>query len=851
MDRTAIFVCLKLLTTIFMKKYLPHILIIVGFLVLAFIYAYPQLTGKVLMQGDVTQWKAMSQEGRTFYEKTGEQVIWSNSMFGGNPTYTYYVPYTNNYPSMIHDGIMNAIGKPANFMFAAMLCFYLLMHVLGMNRWVAVVGAIAYAFSTYNPVIIEAGHDTKMYTIAYMPGMLAGLILLYKGRYWLGMPVLAIPLALMISKAHYQVIYYCVFLIMFVVITYFFILLKKQNLKQFFIASGLAALIAVIALGPSMQMFMASLEYNKTTMRGGESELTIGKKEEKKSGGLDKEYAFRWSNSLGETFCILVPMLYGGATGQSLGENSNMAETLSNMGVPGEYIEQITARVPLYWGPQPFVGGPMYFGAIVCFLFVLGLLVVRSKHKWWIVAMTVMGIVMSWGNHFPALNYFLFDHLPGLNKFRVPSTILVMAQFMFPILGMWALNDIIKGKLTNEEIWKHTKLALIITAGLCVVLAFGSRMVFDFRADADQIRLVQQYDSMLGKQGAGQQIADAVQQDRADLATKSALTSAVYILLAGALIWAYSRKKVDAKMLIAGIGLLIAVDLFTTNSNYLNEDSYVDAEEAETPFLPRQVDQQILQDKDPYYRVLDVTKDVYNDASGAYFHKMVGGYSPAKMEIYQDLIDVHMSGKFNAQVLNMLNTKYIIFGGGNNGEAAAMPNPDACGPAWFVSETKMVNTADEEITSLNGNILGDTAMPANAFDAKKTVVLRKTYDKDMNGYSFGKDSAASIQLTKYGLQELEYASNNSQNGVAVFSDIYYPHGWTAYVDGKETPIMKANYVLRAIKVPAGQHKIEFKFHPETFYSGEKIAMVSSILLLFICVGGVAMAARKRKEDKTA
>ncbi|RYE22498.1 MAG: hypothetical protein EOP51_13095 [Sphingobacteriales bacterium] len=831
-----------------MKKYLPHILVIVGFILLALFFCYPQLEGKQLVAGDQEQWKGMSQEIKSYYEKTGEPAHWSNSMFGGMPTYTYYNPKTNNLPFFTQDHILEGIvNTPASFLLMAMICFYILGCVQKWDRWVSIAGAVIYAFSTYNIILIIAGHNTKMYTIAYLPAMIAGLLLVYRSRYWTGIPLLAIALAFMIANGHYQVLYYVAIMILFIVITFLVLAIKQNKLKQFFISSALALAVAIVALGPTMQQFLSTIEFNKTTMRGGKSELTFN--HEKKEDGLDKEYAFRWSNGIGETFSLMIPLLYGGASGESIGADSHTGEALGNFGVPQEYIDQITAQVPLYWGPQPFLLGPVYFGAVVCFLFVLGTMVVRSPHKWWIVAVSALAIIMSWGKNFAGFNFFLFDTLPGLNKFRIPSMILVLPQFLFPLLGLWALNDIVKDKISREELWKKTRIAVIITAGICLVIGIAGSMFFSYRSELSDASTAQRYSQMLNNKDAGNQIVKAIQEDRSSIASKSALTSAVYIILAGAAFWAFSRRKIKPQVLVIAVGLLASIDLISMAGRYLDADRYQEDAD-ETAFQPRPVDQQILQDPDPYYRVLDVTKDIFNDGQQAYFHKVIGGHSPAKMEIYQDLIDVHLNGKFNMQVLNMLNTKYIIFAGGQKGEPVAMPNPDALGNAWFVNEVKWANTADDEILSMKANFLGDTTQVPNAFSPKTTAIMRNTYKNDLNGYAFGKDSVASVKLTKYGLDHLDFASNNSQNGLVVFSDIYYPHDWHAYVDGKETPIMKANYVLRTIKVPAGQHKIEFKFEAKAYENGDKIAAGCSALLVLLLVGSVVKNARKPEPEET-
>lgn len=803
-----------------LKKFKQDIFIIVGFALLALLYCYPQLQGKKLNQHDNISWQGMAQEAKSYHETTGKDALWSNSMFGGMPTYTTYVGATNtNYTGYVQT-VLQSVGKPAYFFFIAMVCFYLLMRVLNINKWLSMVGAIAYAFSTYNAIIISVGHETKMLTMGYLPAAMAGLYLVYREKWLTGAAVLGLSFALIFSNNHFQVIYYSFIMFGFFGLVMLYVAIKEGRLKQFFISSGIAAITMAAGIGPSMPSLLTTAEYAKETMRGGASELSGHDKKE--NGGLDKEYAFRWSNGIGETFCLMIPYLYGGSSGEAA---EKAPKTLEAIGGGAD-------QLPLYWGPQPFLSGPVYFGAIVCFLFVLGIFAVRSPHKWWIIAASVACVVLSWGKNMESINFFLFDNLPYLNKFRTPSMALVIPQFLFPLLGIWGVQEILDRR-DDPQTWKNIKLAAGITAGICVLVGVGGSMFFDFTGGSDD-RLQPEMVKLL-------------KEDRIALAMRSGLTSAVFILLAAGMLWAYLKDRIKSSSLFIGLGILVVIDLLPMSNNYLNESNYVDASEYESIFQPRDVDMAIMKDPDPYYRVLDLTRDTYNDAIQAYFHKCVGGYHPAKMEIYQDLIDRQMSRGFNGQVLNMLNTKYII-AGPKGGAPQVIPNPTACGNAWFVNEIKWVNTADDEMNALNAPQIGDTALPVGAFTPLNTVVLRASLKDKVGNAAIGKDSAASIKLTKYGLDELSFTSTNSKEGIAVFSDIYYPKGWKAYVDDKETPIMRANYVLRAIKVPAGNHKIEFRFKPDSFYTGQKVAFVSSILLILLCVGALYKGFAKPAES---
>lgn len=811
------------------KRLLPHVYILIGFAAVTLFFCRPALEGMVLSQHDTMSWIASYQETKAYHDSTGINALWTNSMFGGMPNYTIGIPESNNYIAYLQKTVGALLVKPANFLFLAMIGFYILMSVMRIDRWLGAIGSLAYAFATYNVVIIGAGHETKMMAIAYLPAVLAGLILIYRRSWLAGAAVMGVFLSLMVGSNHYQVLYYALIMFVFYGIAQLIITLKnKGDLKTFLLSTAIALGTAALGVGPSMAPILTTNEYAKTTMRGGHSELTLNKSEVKKSGGLDKDYAFAWSNGIGETFCFIVPYLYGGSSGEPV---EKAPETEALVG------SQVSA-LPLYWGPQQFLSGPVYFGAIICFLFVLGFMVVKSAHKWWILAVCILTIMMSWGKHFPSLNYWLFDHLPMYNKFRTPTMILIIPQLLFPMLGIWGLSEIIRGKTGGEELWKKIKIAAGSTAGLCLLFALAGGMFFDFSNAANDAQLPTQ-------------ILGAIKNDRAALASKSALISAVYILIAAALLWAFAKNKIRKNILVAGIGLLIATDLLSVASNYLNERNYMDADVFQAQFNPRPVDQQILQDKDPYYRVLDLSKNTYNDAIQAYLHKCIGGYSPAKMEIYQDLIDVHLGGaynqgRFNASVLNMLNTKYVIFPSGQ--QVLAQQNPGACGNAWFVNEVQWVETADDEMLALQAPALGDTSYMPGAFDPLQTAVVRNNFKGQLEGYSIGRDPSANIRLTQYGLNDLQYVSSNSQNGFAVFSDIWYPYGWEAYVDGQPAEIIRVNYVLRGIKIPAGEHTVDFHFRPATFQKGNTIAAVSSILLIGLLIAAAVRMARRKPED---
>ncbi|MBL7719434.1 MAG: YfhO family protein [Flavipsychrobacter sp.] len=844
----------------FKKDLLPHLLIVAGLALFALIYSYPALQGKVLYQHDNVSWKSMAHEAMDYAEKhPDEEVYWSNSMFGGMPSYTHYMAPSKNYISQIEKAIQSVLPKPAYFFFIAMLGFYILMHVLRVNRWLGVIGAVAYAFASYNPQIIAAGHETKMLSVGYMPAVMAGILLLYRGKYLSGAALTGIALGLMAGNAHWQMVYYLLIVILFMVVALFVLAIREGKLKQFFIASGIALAVSALGAGTNMQALLSTMEYSKHTMRGGQSELTAGHDANKKSGGLDKDYAFRWSLGMGETFCLLIPDLYGGAS-EPIGPESKTYEKAGEVGIPPQGAEQISYSFTRYWGNQTFLSGPVYFGAIICLLFVLSLFVIRSPHKWWMAAVSLLAIMMAWGSNFSGFNYFLFDNLPGLNKFRTPTIILTIPQLLFPVMGIWALNDIITEKISGAELWKKVKVSVLIVGGLCLVLGVFGSMFYDYKTMSvvgasgetrDDMVKKQLTEAMGGNSGSVNSIYSAVLEDRAGMARKSGLTSLFFVVAAGAVLWAFSQKKIKANALLVVIGVLVLADLVPQANRYLNEErNYKEESEYEAEFSPRPVDAQILADPDPYYRVLDMTTDPYNDAVPAYHHKLIGGYHPAKLEMYQDLIDQQMNGsKFNGQVLNMLNTKYLITQGQNG--PAAQQNPGAMGNAWFVNEIKWVASADEEMSSLDAPNIGTPDTTGRSFNAANTAVVRNTFKDKLGSFVPGKDSTARVVLDKYGLNNISYKSQNSKEGFAVFSDIYYPNDWHAYIDGNEVPIVRTNYVLRGLKIPAGSHSIEFKFVSKGFRTGGTVAMLSSFLLFGLGLVAIAMAVRNKEPKKEA
>jgi hypothetical protein len=811
------------------------------------IFCLPAIQGKVLNSHDYVSWQYMSNESKVFTDAQGGYAYWTNAQFGGLPSFNTYGTKTGNFLGELQFTIMpKYIPRPLYIMFLCAIGFYVLCCALGFGLLVRIAGSLAFTFSSYNPILASAGHDTKLIAIGASAGVLAGIFYMLKGRTWLGLAVYTLFFAILFTSGHYQIIYYL--LIALAIMGVFAIVeaQKNGNMKHVLFAVAFTIGSSLIGVLPAVQSLLMIKDYTNATMRGGQSPLTLNKDGKKpKSGGLDREYAFRWSQGIGETISLVVPNVCG-PMGQENYVEGATAEKLTELGVNPEIANQL----PDYWGPQPFLSGPVYFGAIIFFLFLLGMFVVDNSYKWWIAIASVFFIVLSWGRNFPGLNNFLFDYLPAYNKFRTPSMALVIPQLLWPLLGAWGLNDIITGKVSKEQAFTALKKAGIIAAALVLIGGVFSSVWQDFKSDnMEQVR--QQMTSSFGGPEKASQLISAMKEDMAGAARADGLRSLILILLAAGLVFAFIKDKVSAKILGIALAILIVGDLFMVSKRYLKDEQYVEKEEYEAQmFGARQVDNEILKDTDPFYRVQDLSVNTYNDSRPSYFHKMVGGYHPAKMEIYQDLIDIQLS-KHNGAVYNMLNTRYFIVPGGQdqNAPPRLLPrNANACGNAWFVSGIKNVANADEEMLALNApSLFGDTTLKGD-FNPLATAIVQKDRMTSSMKNTYIKDSSARIALTKYGLNDLEYNSTNTSEGFAVFSDIYYDGGWHAYVDGKETPIVRCNYVLRGIAVPAGNHKITFNFTPPKADIGRTLGTIGSILTLLITAFGLW---KNYKEQATA
>lgn len=826
-----------------LKKLLPHACAIVCFFVITMVYFSPLLEGKILPQGDTRQFAGMSHELSDYYEKEGVASVWTGSMFSGMPAYQIGVWGSN--PNLLDyiEAPFKALGSStAGAVFAGMIMAYILFSVMGFGVIPSCIGAIAYSFSSYNIIILEAGHVTKAWSIAYMPLIVASLLVMFRKKYILGGLLMAIGLALQVKNNHLQITYYTGILCLIIYAGYIINTLKQKDFKALGKTTGILAFAVTIAVLCNLSNFYSNYEMAQESIRG-TSELSQPTTSEKQSSGLDKEYAFAWSYGKAETLSLLIPNIHGGESGGSLDKNSNLYKQFLANGIQtnGKDIPQVAT----YWGDQPFTSGPVYFGAIVCFLFVLGMIIIRSNIKWILLFSTVFFIFLSWGSNFEAFNDFFFYHFPFYNKFRAVSTALVIPALTMLIVAVWGISEFISKKTDEKKLLKALYISAGVTGGLCLFFWLLPDFFFNFVSETDT----------QWKAQVPEWYYNALLLDRKALLSADALRSLIFILLAGGVLWGSlkikSIKPSQSNLIVGAIFILVLADLWNIDRRYLNDDKYQTKQTYTSQLFPQSVaDKAILQDKSPSYRVLNLNNP-FNESGTSYYHKSIGGYHAAKLKRYQELIDYRITsemgtiinsfqsqnldsiiGSFkNLTALNMLNAKYIIY----NPEQPPLENPYALGNAWFASNFWIVETADNEIAALN------------SINPRHDAVINKKYENELSGFTIQPDSTAVISMTTYKPDVITYKSNSNSEQLAVFSEVYYANGWEAYIDGKPAPHFLANWTLRAMRIPAGEHEIEFKFVPHTYYATRTVSRISSGLLILMLVGGIVMSIRKKKD----
>lgn len=809
-----------------LKKALPYLGIIALFLVLTLSYLNPLLEGKRLFQSDIMQFKGMSEEINNYREETGEEALWTNSMFGGMPAYQISVVHKHNLNYYLHKALTLGLPHPADKVFLYFLGFFVLMLVLGASPWVAAAGSIAFAFSSYHFIILEAGHNTKALAIAYMAPVLAGIILTIKGRYLWGGILATIALGLELQANHLQITYYLALFVLIYGLFELYYAFAEKRTTSFFKSVGVLMIAAILAIGMNFTNFYTTLEYTPYTMRG-PSELKTGDADQTK--GLEKEYITQWSYGKSETLSLLIPNVKGGATG-ALGNNETAMKAV-------DQFKNEVAQQNHYWGDQPFTSGPVYAGAIVMLFFITGLFVIKHRYKWIILTAVILSFFLAWGKNMMWLTDFFLKVMPAYDKFRAVSMTLVIAELAIPILAMITFKEIFEKPDIFKEKRKPLLIGFGITAGITLLLALIPDVFFNFMSQAETDGLTSQKQSNPEYASQINAFMASIESARKAIFKADAWRSLLYILSAGLITWLFAIKKINKPIFIGLFIALLLLDMWPVNKRYLNGENFVSKRQIERPFAPSQADQQIMADPDPYYRVYNLSVNTFNDATTSYFHKSIGGYHGAKFQRYQDLINEHLT-KNNMAVVNMLNTKYIIEPDENR-QPQALRNPGALGNAWFVQEIKWVDSPRQEIDALNG------------FNPATTAVIDKRF-KNINGIeSFSFDSLATIKLNTYKPNELVYSSSSKQEGLVVFSDIYYDKGWNAYIDGVKTPHFRVNYILRGLRVPQGSHEIAFRFEPRSYHIGETISLICSILVLATIGAGLFISFKEKRKIKAA
>ena len=821
------------------KRFLPDVVAILVFAVISFAYFCPAVTeGRILSQHDSVAGIGAGQEGKEYLERTGERTRWTNSIFGGMPTYQMAPSYDSTDLLKTVENLYHLfLPTYVWYVFVMLLGFYILLRAFNFKVWLASLGAIIWAFSSYFFIIIAAGHIWKLITLAYIPPTIAGLVLCYRGKYLSGGLVTALFVALQIASNHVQMSYYFLFVMLFMVIAYGVMAYQQKTVPAFLKSTGVLVIAGLLGVCINLSNLYHTYEYSKESMRG-KSELVKENSANQTASGLERDYITQWSYGIGETFSLLVPNVKGGAS-VPLAANEKAMEKANPM------YRNIYSQLGQYWGEQPGTSGPVYVGAFVMFLFVLGLFIVKGPMKWALLVATVLSILLSWGKNFMPFTDFFIDYVPMYNKFRAVSSILVIAEFTIPLLAMLALKEVVSSPNLLKERRKDFLISFALTGGLALLFAIMPKVFFPSYVSTAEMNALQGFpaDQLVP-------LLANLEEVRMSLFTSDSLRSFFIILIGVNLILAYGMGKLKQNVLIGALIVLCLVDMWNVNKRYLYDDQFVEKQVQTQGFQPTETDKMILTDESLDYRVLNLASNTFNENNTAYWHKSVGGYHAAKLRRYQEMIEEHISGEMSAlfeavadtegdmeqldasqfPVLNMLNTKYFIFPL-QGGQTLPLPNPHALGNAWFVKNLQYVNNANEEIEAIHGVDPSETAVVDKRFE----TVVKPTVS----------DSTATIQLVAYEPNYLKYEVNSKEGGTVIFSEIYYP-GWRSSIDGQEVPHGRANYILRAMNVPTGKHVVEFSFDPVSLHVTENIAFISLGILV---LAAIAMAFLKIKAYK--
>ena len=812
----------------FIQKYGAYVVALVLFVAMAYIYCAPALEGKVVQTGDGINAAAAVHESTEYSKNTGDYTFWTGSMFSGMPNYQIGGGrYEANVWLKPFRKILLKGHSSAPWVFIIFfVCFYLLMRAFSINKWLSIVGALATGFSSYFFIIVQAGHNSKTSSIALISVVVGGFYLIFRKRYGLGVVLTMLFTAIGFGN-HPQMSYYLFMMIGLFFFAELYIHIKEKRYKDLAIGSLLFFASLVVGLGTGSSTIFVNKEYAEQTMRGGHSDLKKASDTENKTKGLDLDYATQWSYGIDESLSFIIPGVMGGASTYDVGTDSELYKSLVKQGVPRQSAAQFCANVPLYWGDQPFTAGNVYMGAVVCFLFVLGLLIVKGPYKWAILAATLFSALLALGHNFMWLTELFFNYFPMYNKFRAVSSILIVAEVAMPLLGFLAVKELMDGTLAREKAVKSVYIAAGVTAGLCLIIALFGGAMFDFVAPIDG--------------SIARQLPDFAYQgilaEREALMKGDAWRSFLFIVLAAATLWVFVQGKLKWGYMVAILGVLVIADMWPVNKRYFNDSHFVTKKDNNGAFKMLPYEKQILQDEDPHFRVFNLTTSTFNDARTSYYLKSIGGYHAAKLRRYQDLIEQHLS-KMNMNVISMLNAKYFIVSDKKSGKAQVQLNPYAMGNAWFVDTLLVADNANEESDALN------------YIDLNTTAVLDKEFAGYVTDFTPERDPEATVHLTKYTPRYLDYEYSTSKPGTLVFSEIYYPYGWKATIDGQPADIYRVNYVLRAINVPAGAHSIHMEFAPSSVKKGNTLAMVCIFIMyatiLLVTIFSLLSVVRKRK-----
>ena len=816
-----------------------HLAIIAAFLVICFVYFSPVLQGKAPAQSDVIQSKAMQKEIMEYKEIDGKGPLWTNQMFGGMPAYQIWVQYANNGTTYGIALITKAFPQPVGTVLLLLIGSYFLFIVLRINPWLAAAGAIAFSFTTYNFVLIATGHSNKALAIGFFAPIIASIILTLRGKLILGASLTALFLALEIRANHVQMTYYLFLCLLIFIGIEIYQAYRNKTLPVLGKAIGFLAAAVVLSVMVNASLLWTTTEYAAETNRG-KSNLTNA---EGKQESMTKDYAYNWSQGVGESFTFLIPNLYGGATSidELVKPESNMYKSLAEVtgGDPQQTtqaIQQLASGLNMqqYWGEKPGTSGGYYFGAIVCFLFVFGLFIVKSRLKWWVLVTTILFMLLSYGKNFPFVSDLFFNYFPLYNKFRAVESILAVVGLMVPILAFLAVKEAQEGNIDQKTLVKKLTWSAGITGGFALLVALVPTLFFSFKT-SNHLEIVQGLTQTTGNNaGLAQKIMDGLIKDRISIARADAFRSFLFILIGFGIVWAFITKKLNAQLAFGLLALAVLIDMWQVDRRYLNNANFETKNTLANYFQPRDVDTFITADTDPNFRVYDQAVNTFSDASTSSFHKTIGGYHAAKLKRYDELIQNQFSKSVNQDVLDMLNAKYFITQDPQNGSYKMSRNNTALGNAWLVKGVQFVKNADEEMKAIS------------SFDPKQEAIVDEQYKNLIDTTRLGADPTAFIKMEKYHPDHIEYSYSAPRDVIAVFSEIYYDKGWNMYIDGEKKPYFRANYVLRAAQLVAGNHKVEFKFEPKSYYTGEKISLAGSVLLV-LCLGFGFYTENKKKK----